>query len=162
MLKRILTALALMIYIVASIVAFGIMIALGILGLLEIVRGLSGKDSWTLVPEASPTIAENAIIHTLEGFEFLLLAPLAFVIIFSVGRYLTELLTQAADQRQAESQLHRVKALVASLMVSIIATDLVKRFVGKSDVNISAMTYGSGVILVLIIYILILNRPHRS
>lgn len=103
---------------------------------------------------------EGGIGSILDGFEFLLLAPLAFIIVMTVGNYLRALLQQGGAD-EAEHQVHRVKGLIISLMISILATDLVKRFVGRSEVKINALIFGGTLIIIFMLYFITLLRVHR-
>jgi hypothetical protein len=165
-LNRILTAFGNFTYIVSSLAGFFIMVSLGIRGLWEIIKGLRIRESWASTAGGTASSSEYAIVGALQGFEFLLLAPLALVIIVSIGRYLTALVPAhdnvAQDEHQkAEHQLHRVKILIISLMISIVATDLVKRFVAQPEVSIRALAYGGSLILLLLIYLAVMSQIAR-
>jgi len=149
--------------------AFVIMVAIGLRGLVEIGWGLfismKGLLSWILhwpIEQGGQTIpaVEGGIGSILDGFEFLLLAPLAFVIVVSVGNYLHALLLQP-DADESEHQLHRVKGLIVSLMISIVATDLVKRFVGQAAVQFEPLIFGGSLILLFTLYFILLLKARR-
>src|SRR5262249_7980708 len=103
---------------------------------------------------------EVGIGSILDGFEFLLLAPLAFVIVVSIGNYLRALL-QYDRVIEAEHQVHRVKGLIISLMISIVATDLVKRFVGQPDLKTDALVFGGTLIILFSVYFILLTGVRR-
>jgi hypothetical protein len=143
-------------------IGFVVMLAVGLRGLLEIGKGIvvSMPHFFEVEVDKSTHAVEAAIGCILDGFEFLLLAPLAFVIVVSVGRYLQALLMDLTAN-EAEHQLHRVKGLIISLMISIVATDLVKRFVGQADVNFRALIFGGSLIFLFIIYYILLVGVRR-
>ncbi len=133
--------------------ASGATIGLGAIGLWQIFVALKDFDY-------HGTNSPATIVATLEGLEFLLLAPLAFVVTVSMSRYLEELILKSADD--ADHRVHRVKGLVVSLMMTTIATDIVKRLVSQSFSNVwetVILEYlGLLVISVFLIIILVLPR----
>jgi uncharacterized membrane protein YqhA len=129
-----LIALGNAVYAAFAALAFLLMLAAGFRGLFDIAHKLVAT-SW----------AEYDYVGALHAFEMLLFAPLPFVIVVSVGRYLQVLLRNSPDTEAVEHQLHKIKSLIASLMVSIVGTELLRRFLdGKGEIDII-----SGVILIL-------------
>jgi len=151
--------LALWTYNLSIALAFVVMVGIGVKGLEEIISGLVISALHRSAEDVGqPTFAIGSI---LEGFEFLLLAPLAFVIIVSIGNYL-QVLLQHGDSSLAEHQIHRVKAMIISLMISIVATDLVKRFVGEQrEMKFDALIFGGTLMILLSLYFVVLLRIHR-
>src|SRR5262249_10056736 len=101
--------------------AFVVMVSIGLRGLGGIGWGLlySMKELFFWHSSDGHSVGsipavEVGIGSILDGFEFLLLAPLAFVIVVSIGNYLRALL-QYDRVIEAEHQVHRVKGLIISL-----------------------------------------------
>ena len=88
------TTVGLWTYNISICFAFVVMIAIGLRGLEEIAEGLIFSLYWPMGQGSSTSAVEGGIGSILEGLEFLLLAPLAFVIIVSIGNYLQALLRQ--------------------------------------------------------------------
>jgi hypothetical protein len=139
-------------FFVAYAAAFIIMLAIGACGLSEIARSLLGYAGILGASIEHEERVRNTITGTLVGFELLLLAPLVYVIVISVGRFLFDIVQHGAAGA-SEHQMHRVKALMVNLMVSMVATDMLKRFIGHPEVNITAAIYGGSMILLLTVYL---------
>lgn len=167
-----------------------LMIALGTIGFWEAFKGLFVYIGFgSPNPHVGPAISQTAaaIAGALEGFEFLLLAPIPLAIVIAVGEYLE---TTVAPQQvhahphqgsganlrnavasdnlslptqeslhEALHKYHGVKQLILGLMISVVATDLVKRFLenklAETDSDIRTVALGIVLFAVLASYLLV-------
>lgn len=155
------------IYFIGWTLAAVLMVCLGIAGMAEIAGGLSTEFRQNTGPcqdSISLSTASTAIGQVLEGFEFLLLAPLPLVIIVTVARYVRDFLQlndhdDQDDQRVTERRIHNVKVLVISLMISVLATDLVRRFLDHqiecARGSYSEAIFGGALFALLTMYIML-------
>lgn len=90
---------------------------------------------------ATGNTEENSIVLVLIGIEYLLMAPLPFLVVWAVSRYISLLIPLTKDEVgseeganivSAEHGIHKAKALFISLMSAILATDLVAKYLGDS------------------------------
>ena len=159
--------------------AFILMIGLGVAGLLEISKGIFV----ILLPSSShlhttdeTNLAATALGSVLEGFEYLLLAPIPLAVIVVIARYLSAFLAYepltgrgekgggegAAKHKAALHQYHLVKQLILSLMISVVATDLIKRFLNNQlqaqEASFRGILFGGVLFVLLIVYLLIRSK----
>jgi hypothetical protein len=122
---------------VGSVLACMLMVCLFVVGFLLILKAFWGnRDAWWGIGPASPSHSSispdsrQITVAVLHGLEFFFLAPLPALVFLSLARFFRSFQTSdnAENSRNDESrcahQLHRVKALVISLMIASIATDL--------------------------------------
>jgi hypothetical protein len=110
------------------------------IGLVEAASGaltfwLSFTGSVAGLPGGSEPAAK-ALALTLKGLEFVFLAPLPLLVLHTIRDYtwhLTPGRPTSGDERiVAHSRLDEVKSLIISIMVAVIATDMVSRVLGNS------------------------------
>jgi len=143
-------------YLIFSIVALVLLAGIASVGVIHI--GLGLYEFWRMPSESAA--AGYAIEHVLKGLEFLFLSPLPFMIVYSVGRYLGSLLdfAQETKRRSLLGEIVSVKALIISLIIAIIATDLVSKILAADGLTRDAALYECLVILVLGAYLVVLER----
>jgi hypothetical protein len=90
----------------------------------------------TFLPEACPKNSSLPLV--LDGIELFLLAPLPPAVVFAVANYYS-LTALRGDTKKAADDLHHVKVVIATLMMSIIATDIISRFLGWSPQSASEL-----------------------
>ncbi len=136
------------VYILFCASAFVVMILMGFRGIWDIAGHVVNGWLFHFGGNQQAPDERLAVVNILQGFEFLLLAPMIFVIVISVGNYLKDVLSSGDNPQMAERQLHRIKALMISLMVSVVGTELVKRLVER-QVDMQSLIFG-GTLLVLL------------
>jgi hypothetical protein len=138
-------------------------VLIGAIGLLFILIGATEvRPAVTAWGSGGLNPAKLAIPSILEGIEFLLLAPVPFAVVVCVGNYLLTLRWNVSDHADSERSLHQVKGLVATLMVSVIAVELLRRFISEGHAEMADLYYGGGLIIVLLTYrIAVLGWPPK-
>ncbi|MFH1679873.1 MAG: hypothetical protein ABIH26_04435 [Candidatus Eisenbacteria bacterium] len=179
--KEGLAVLAGILYVVAAFAAFALMVAIFFMGFRESGRGIliyfgrAPADLHGMTPES------KALQMCLKGLEFFFLAPLAFLILQSLAKYIVSILRNQTDQestgsdgdergaspdrRLAEREEHAakckvigVKALVVGLMIATLATDLVGRALSREGLTYEIALSQAAVIAVLMAYVFLLER----
>ena len=95
----------------------------------------------------------SPLVYALRGFEYLFLAPLPYLVFHSLIKYVATFRQPGASE-DAEHQVRRAKSLIVSLMVAVIATDLVSKILGPEGVVAGAEVL---VMAALVGYILVLG-----
>jgi hypothetical protein len=109
-------------------------------------------------PEDGRWPEATGIQWAIHGLEFLYLAPLAFMVLYSLTRYIES--HTAKDQATAMTETRRdllhVKGLVISLLIAVIATDLVGKMLGRG-LGMAEAISESVVVVVLMGYFALLE-----
>ena len=106
-----------------------VLLVWGILGVVEIGRGVIGavfKDTITVT---------DAIGLGLRGVEFLLISPLAILIMHGVSSYSKDLNAHGYVSRKSRSVLLEVKTLLAGFLLSLSITEMVLRIINGNFVR---------------------------
>ena len=161
------TFVALAAYVLAAAASFIAMLWIGFAGLAEIFGTLLEHPMADFHNTGSATgmnsgFAKDMILNILEGFELLLLAPLVFVIVVTIGRYLRQLLVDDSMNESSRRSLHGVKALIATLLISVVAADLVMRLIHRSDQTAETFLVGALLILLLLVFVAFLLLVPRG
>lgn len=168
-----------LVFLVAWLVAALLMLGLGIVGFLEVWRGILESlttSSANLHAPHEMSVTADALGSVLEGFEYLLLAPIPLAVVVVISRYTAAFLAhdpraarQAGDAGEMEArhakalhQYHLVKRLILSLMISVVATDLIKRFLGnqleEQKTSLIGVLFGGGLFVLLTAYLLVRTK----
>jgi hypothetical protein len=146
------------VYIVFACGAFLLMLGLAVVGFVEIGKGILAF----FVSDDTEIGGRVAVSLALKGLEMLFLAPLPFMVVFAVGGYLRALgASEAGGERSDErkiGRLERTKSLLISLMVAVMAADLVSKTLSNDGLTPEAAIYESIVIAVLGGYFLLRER----
>ncbi len=132
-------------------------LALGFLvltGLLTIFKGVySGLVSAVrnLAHPSAAMFSEQPAHQVIRGVELLLLAPLAFLVLVNLARYVKAWMDKEDDER-AKADLLGIKALVVGLLIAMVATDLVGKILSEDGLDRSSALFESLVIGVLTVY----------
>lgn len=144
-------------HVLGGAVAYFLMVALFVVGFWEISKGIYlvffGSPS---VPEGVSSRESAALEISLKGLEFLFLAPLTYLTLLSLERYVAKTYNQS-DHESARLQLINIKISIISLMIAIIATDLVAKIL-KNALTYQA-TFTEGLVIVILgTYLFCLER----
>ena len=138
----------------ASVAAAVGMAALLFVGFIDIFQGVKEgvKAGLAAVDVAhAPPWSERTAHRVIEGVELLLLAPLAYIVLVNLARYVHTWMIRKSDEK-AKASLLGVKALVVGLLIAMIATDLVGKVLSDNGLDPTSAIFESLVIGVLIIY----------
>ena len=114
----------------------------------------------SLLPPAPWASGLQWAIH---GLEFLYLAPLAFMILYNLAKYIKSLTIPNQTERtlkiaEARGALLHVKGLGISLLIAVVATDLVGQILVGTGVETMEVISESIVIVVLAAYFRLLEK----
>jgi hypothetical protein len=98
-----------------------VLVAFVAAGLLEIAAGL-----FELLRHVGSGSSKRAVAKALEGLELMFLAPTPLLVLLSLRPYLNSVI-QRRDDLVARARMVEVKAFMVSLMVAVIATDLIAK-----------------------------------
>lgn len=148
-------------YVVGNLIAYLLMIALFTVGFWEIGKGIGIFFGYPLMPEQASSRESAALEMSLKGLEFLFLAPLTYLTLISLVRYVATTYSQN-DHELARLQLINIKVSIVSLMIAIVATDLVAKILSKNGLTYQATFTEGLVIIILGTYLFCLERliPH--
>lgn len=156
---------------VVSVIFTGCILLMGFVSLIAGVCKFVGIKPITVSPFVKMDSPDfYAALATLtNSLEFFLLAPLAYLLLRTLGNYLGDLLESPTGQpKEGTSEaLISVKALSTGLLIAMLATNLVGDFLtGK---NLSAETFpwiktlsGCALLLVLTLYFSVLHKDHAD
>jgi len=143
--------------VLGGIVAYLLMIGLFVIGFCEIGKGILIYFHIGEIPEWSTSRESAALEMSLKGLEFLFLAPLSYLALLSLKRYLTE--TRDEDAHHvARLQLTNVKISITSLMIAVISADLVAKILSKGGLTYGAIFTEGLAIIILGAYFFCLER----
>jgi len=101
---------------------------------------------------------ESAVLTTaLKGIELLFLAPMSFLVYRSLGNYVASKASGREDP-DAEAAVTESKGLVTSLMVAVVATDLVGKVLSPDGLAAHPPIYELLLIVILVAYFYLLSR----
>ncbi len=113
--------------------------------------------------DGAPGGASSVVVaHVLNGVELLFLAPLPYLIVDAVGSYLRHVATRSKEMQGALHDLKGLERMTTSLMIAVIAADLVQRTLSPSGLTQTAALFDSLAIVVLSLYLLVLERGPRA
>jgi len=104
--------------------------------------------------------AEVAIRLALTGLELLFLSPLAFLVVLAIAHDLRDFLSADKHARVGRS-MAAVESLVISLLIAVIATEMIERLVSHSGPPLSEATGSALIMLVLVAYLVVRESLHR-
>lgn len=150
-----------LIYVPMCLVTFAVLLLFAAIGLWQMIYGAM---SYWLHPDSSS--AADAIAMALKGLEFLFLAPLGFMVVVSVGQYLramvenngTDATARDGPRANAKAQLLTVKSFVVSLMIAVVATELVSRVLEPGELHTESAFAGTIVIVAFSLYLFVLEK----
>jgi hypothetical protein len=102
------------------------------------------------------------VASTLKGIELLFLSPMPYLIVRAIGDYLKHVIARRPETNDAPHELKALKVMTTTLMIAVVATDLVQRTLAPGDLTPATALYESLVILVLSLYIVVLERSPRA
>jgi hypothetical protein len=102
-----------------------------------------------------------AIAQVVKGIELLFLAPLAFIVVLGVRRYLKDKFFHVRSKGHGNLLLLEAKALVVSLLMAVVATDLISKILSVGGLTYEAAITESLVIIVLGAYYFALEHAVR-
>lgn len=134
------------------------------LGLFELAQSFYRYAQHHLAGAPGPSEHSLVIVGALGGLELLFLAPLAYLVLLSVYRYTSSASWKAEPERigrTASAVIHEVKSQIASLMIAVLATEMLRSILQHSEISLATSIATLGLILVLILYVRVLN-PHDA
>jgi hypothetical protein len=132
---------------------FGVFITvLFMLGLFVVSFILIGHAFIVLVTATS----SQALITVLQGLEYLLVAPLPFLLFWALLRYIPKL-TRGGGIEGTDHEIRSIKVLMMSLMISVVATELVGKIVSPSTFTFQEAAPRLLTIMVFAAYLLALQ-----
>jgi uncharacterized membrane protein YqhA len=135
--------IALFLYVIGFLVSFCIGLVISGLGIWKISKSLLGPE-------------QQIVVEALAGIEYLLLAPLIIAVTVGIARYVEAILPEYSGKRDPQEQIHNLKIPITSVMISVLSTELLKRFV-NGQLDYQSFVCGRGMIILLIGYLLSLN-----
>jgi hypothetical protein len=100
---------------------------------------------------------ESAVLEmSLKGLEFLFMAPLSFLVLGNLKRYVSKS-QKHADQSLARHELANAKIPIVSLMIAIVSTDLIAKILRKDGLTYQAVITEGVVIIIMIAYLFLLE-----
>lgn len=153
---QVLTNLAYALLVVGILLAGILMAILMFIGFYEMYKGVSIFFNLSHMPEHTASKESSILAFTLKGLEFLFLAPLGFLTLLSMAKYIANM--QSPDHTEADRGILEVKALIVSLMIAIIATDLIARVLSGRGLTYEVTLTGSLFIAVLGAYFVSLHK----
>lgn len=104
----------------------------------------------------------KSVPFILEGIELLLLSPVPFAVIECVGAYLITLRFDRDNHTKSADRLNQVKGLVATLIVTVVAVELLRRFISTTPSGMADLYYGGGLVIILLAYrIVVFGLPSK-
>jgi uncharacterized protein YacL len=132
-----------------------------ITGVFEVGKGCLVYFGWYSLPAGILSREASTLHFAIRGIELLLLAPLAFLVLLSLARYIDSSRKSTVDER-TRCDLLRVKALSVGLLIAVVAADLVGKILSHDGLSYTAAVSESLVIVVLGAYFFILEKLARE
>lgn len=124
----------------------------GVSALLTFVGYLPPRHGFSSTHEASMALA-------LKSVEFVLIAPLGYVFVSALANFVLALVEGKGDAwSQAFRAVVGVKALATSLLISIVAVDLVGKILEEKVLDLASSLIEGLVFAILVGYLIILER----
>jgi len=148
-------------YIAGAVCAGGLMIAIFIAAFCEIGTSLLIFFHRIPVRELMSTPESEAITVALKGIEYLFLAPMSFLVYRSLAIYVADM-ANGGHNPAAKCAVTEAKSLVTSLMIAVVATDLVGKVLSPDGLAQRRPIYELILIVVLSGYYLMLHYIGKS
>ncbi len=153
-------------YLIGAICAGVLMISLFVAAFWEI--GGAVFVFFRILPSRNPKFASDsdALVVALKGIEYLFLAPMSFLVYRNLAIYVAAQVT-GSENSQAEVAVTETKGLVTSLMIAVVATDLVGKALSPEGLAERPPVYELTLMVVLGAYFFLLHwvagsRSHFS
>jgi hypothetical protein len=144
-------------YIAGAVCAGGLMVALFVAAFCEIGTSLLIFFHRIPVRDLTSTPESEAITVALKGIEYLFLAPMSFLVYRSLAIYVADM-ANGGHNPAARSAVTEAKSLVTSLMIAVVATDLVGKVLSPDGLAQRRPIYELILIVVLGGYYLMLHH----
>ena len=146
------------------------------LGGLAATVALAGVALWEIGAAAVQYVSSSAshesdplrplVAHVLKGVELLFLAPLAYLVVLILGDYLRCIVVYSPRTDKVHEEVLDLKCLTTSLLIAVVATDLVQKVLSESGLTPDAAVYEGLVVVTLALFLAVLQRrpksPHAS
>lgn len=105
--------------------------------------------------------SKPAVAKALEGLELMFLAPTPLLVLLSLREYLNSMIAKKADG-VARARMAEVKAFMVSLMVAVIATDLIATAIHGQLCYESAFTRCAAIFVLGGYFVVLESLAHRG
>lgn len=138
-----------------------IMFVLFACGFYEMLIALKILLKFSPLPEIYSTRDAAAIKIAIRALEFFFLAPLPFLLVWSLSRYIRGL-HKGIPSDEERFNLIIVKSLETTLFISIIAATIIAKSLGKEGLDYTTAISGSIVIIVFCAYLFFLEKKAET
>ena len=137
-------------------ISYLIMVALFSIGFFEISKAILVFYGFSAASDVGMSKESSVLEMSLKGLEFLFMAPLSFLVLGNLKRYVSKS-QKHADQSLARHELANAKIPIVSLMIAIVSTDLVAKILRKDGLTYQAVITEGAIIIIMVGYLFLLE-----
>lgn len=143
-----------LLWFLVGLVPWVLLVGFSLLGLYELGHALVTCCCGVLEKQSEASTSPG-IAMALRGLEMLFLAPLAWLTLVCMLRYIESFKKGPGldELARAIGPMHEVKGQIIGLMIAVVSTEMVRRVLGPDELAYSFIAGGLGLILVLTLYL---------